>query len=286
MPSREEIIDELEAFEVTLSNAKTKRSLGAVKTDLDTLLANVRALKTTVDESKLAKIEDFFHAVGKGAREAQKKLDTESEIYMQERPDFAPQTMFRVPKVSANLKLGMTNVSRESIDFFVYERTSEQREYLEQEISFDIVTAMPPPDALEDLSNLPLGQIVASNPADRKQVKERLEAERERQQGLPNGDKSIIWAIDRILDDGAFRRTLLFRPPEFDILVLIAPAGPIASAPPEKNCIQLLAPHDRDALWVARPIHERASPDMRPLIRALMPIAVRQEQLLKDLGRE
>src|SRR5690606_21269116 len=64
------------------------------------------------EEAEQPSIEQFFNAVASGLVEAQRKLDDRSERYLESlvgRQHLSP-TVFRLPKVSGEIKFGMTDV--------------------------------------------------------------------------------------------------------------------------------------------------------------------------------
>jgi len=235
-------------------------------------------------------IQEFFQAIGEGVRAAQQNLDDQSAAYIRNRPAFAPETVFRVPKVSANLRLGLTKVGTRGFNFIVINKAEETQE-VEQEISFEVVAAPPPPDALEAIADLPLGQIIASNPIDRNAARERLAQEAERQKqivvdsGGQNQDASDFAVVaDKILDGDAFRRVLVHRSGGRYVLVFV-PADRDPTRP-EVGVAILALPEfaDAEAAVVAKE-YAKAETRSRALLEVLIALADRQAELLTNLER-
>jgi len=236
-------------------------------------------------------IQEFFQAIGEGVRAAQQNLDDQSATYMHNRPAFAPETVFRVPKVSANLRLGLTSVGTRGFNFIVINKSEETRE-VEQEISFEVVAAPPPPDALEAIADLPLGQIVASNPIDRNAARDRLAEEAERQKQIvvdTNGENQAAsdFAVisDKLLDGDTFRRVLVHRSGGRYVLVFIpAERDP---ARPEVGIAILALPEVADAnAEVVAKEYTKADTRSRALLEVLIALGDRQAELLANLDRD
>lgn len=264
MPSRDELIEQLKDI-INVS-------------DLTDVRSRLNDLIKELESGKLATIDEFFTAVGRGMTNAQRKLDLESYDYITRgRPDFAPETMFRLPKATANLKLQLNSVTEQGIDFLVFERSNTTSQTIEQEISFEIVSVMPPPEAIADLSNLPLGQIVVTNADQRARVKAKL---KDVALDLPATDPLQVLASD----DG-FRRTLLFQSDELDVVIYL----PKATGNPERGALGYTSPKE-DRQWkqllnANNDKGPKSAIQARVFAHALVPIADAQEQALIALKR-
>ena len=256
---------------------KAGRNLDLIREYLET----AKPVEPDTDESQATSIEGFFNAVGTGVREAQESLDMQSIQYMRNSPAFAPETMFRVPKVSANLKLGMTYSEETGINFLVIKRGSETSRSMEQEISFDIVSAPPPPDTLEKYADLPIDPILVTSAIEREWVMERLKKEKKdgNHAGTPAGE--IIGAM---LQKDAFRRVLVIRGEKDWTLMLVEPPGkrlPPPGSPSKSASVLVLPVEQEDGVLKSLIANQR----MNHFYNLLFPIADKQTQLLTDLDR-
>ena len=108
-------------------------------------------LRDAVSKSKSRDIGDFFEAIGSGVIEAQRKLDQRSEEYVrsliptkEEGTDTAvtPQTatlpssasLFRIPRVSAELKCSLETTKGKSLNLIFYSDRNDVRELHQQTI--------------------------------------------------------------------------------------------------------------------------------------------------------
>jgi hypothetical protein len=93
---------------------------------------------------KPGQIQEFFAEVGRGVLAAQQLLDAHTRTYLAGRPP-APG-MFRMPKVTAELKLQASRKEQEGILWFFTQSTEAAQT---QTISFEIAAAPPPVELLE-----------------------------------------------------------------------------------------------------------------------------------------
>ena len=275
-------IDELSALigrlkSTSTSKQKAKNNLELIRKQLESGVTT-EAAKPGLDEPQATSIEGFFSAVGTGVREAQESLDLQSVQYIRNRPSFAPETMFRVPKVSANLKLGMTYSEETGINFLVIKRGSETSRTMEQEISFDIVSAPLPPDSLEGFAELPIDPILITNVIEREQVKRRLDQEKK---GKTHTGTDAGKVIDDMLLKDAFRRVLVIRGDKNWTLLLVDPPEKRTPPPSSSASILVLPVDPKDGVPKSLIANQR----MNHFYTLLFPIVDTQNQLLTDLGR-
>ena len=255
-----------------------KKNLEKIKKQLEAGVVS-ESIDSGSEEPQATSIDSFFSAVGSGVREAQTKLDLQSFEYMRNRPAFAPETMFRMPKVSANLKLGMTYSKESGFNFLVIKKSSETSQTIEQEISFDIVSAPPPPNTMEGFAQLPIDPVLITNAVERDLVKQRLTAEKSvaGQAGTEAGK-----VIGEMLKKDAFRRVLVFRDHERWTLMLISPPAERVPNKPNESAAFLLLPYEKGAdSPKALPFNHR----MAHFYSLLFPIADKQNEFLTDLDR-
>lgn len=209
---------------------------------------------TTISEQG-RNIEQFFEAIGEGARNAQKSLDEQSEKYLLERPDFAPATTFRIPKVSANLKLAMNQIDSKKVGFVVVNKKSETQRLFEQEISFDIVAAPPPPESMASLDDLPLGIPILSSETERNTLWGLANAIKARIGKISQGSRtqvqkdnlSALEVITNVEDQDAFsasfRRTLVLSAGERLVMVCFEAKERRISQHPQRGIAIVNIPH-------------------------------------------
>lgn len=255
-----------------------RENLKKIEIQLETRPASESA-ELSSDESQATSIGDFFNAVGSGVRDAQETLDTQSFEYMRNRPSFAPETMFRMPKVSANLKLGMTYIEGKGFNFMVIKKSSETSQTIEQEISFDIVSAPPPPNTMEGFAELPIDPVLISSAVERDLVKQRLTAEKSVAANVGTDAGKVI---GEMLKKDVFRRVLIFRDHERWTLMLISPAAERVPNKPNESTAFLLLPYEKgEDSPKALPFNRR----MAHFYSLLFPIADKQDELLTALDR-
>jgi hypothetical protein len=257
-----------------------KNNLAKIKEYLDSE-ATTESVESASDESQSTSIEGFFNAVGTGVREAQESLDLQSVQYMRNRPSFAPETMFRVPKVSANLKLGMTYSKETGINFLVVKSGSKTSRTMEQEISFDIVSAPPPPGTLEKFAELPIDPILVTNAIERELVMERLKQEKK---SSTNTDSDVSEVIGNMLLGDASRRVLVIRGEKHWTLMLVKPPEnrePPPSSPNLSASFLVLPIEQKDGVPKTLKDNRR----MWHFYTLLFPIVDKQTRMLTDLDR-
>jgi hypothetical protein len=255
---------------------------------------NLKIVREYLEDKGSSNFQDFFQSLGEGIRVAQDSLDAQSEDYMRRRPAFAPETMFRIPKVSANLRLGIERKAGKAFDFVVIERTEESSNIVEQEISFDIIAAPPPPNALEAMADLPLGRVVVSNLVDREAAKERLKKELERQKGVIKEGQAAKKALkaaedfvaiaNDIFDDSHFRRTLVHRSDVKFVFAFVPPGYDVEK--PDVGVGLLVLPIDEQSDLPVEAVRFGGT-DIRSRIfsEILAPLSDRQSVMLAELGR-
>lgn len=127
-----------------------------------------------IPEVGLSDISDFFANVGRSVVSAQDQLDAESDRYNRRIRDQAddaliPPTNYRVPKATATFKFAMSSATSRGFNVFVASSETMQRRAAEQEVSFEIVAAQPPPEVMAKLARLPAepGSSLVRNSAER-----------------------------------------------------------------------------------------------------------------------
>ena len=105
-------------------------------------------------EGQVSEFGEFFAAVGDSVVRAQKKLDSESELYLEEirHKDHILPSVFRIPKVSAEIKFALQSVEARKINLLFYSIKEQSQEKHEQSVRFDIVAAPPPQEAVQRIA--------------------------------------------------------------------------------------------------------------------------------------
>ncbi|MFO0874582.1 MAG: hypothetical protein U0575_11515 [Phycisphaerales bacterium] len=128
--------------------------------------SDVGLLLAIEDHDSARPLRQFFEAVGAGAIAAQRRLDSESQAYLAEAAatGLVPPTMFRIPKVEAELSFAAESTTSSGFNIFVASRQNKDSESYRNSVKFEIVAAPPPmPVAKDHSSHFPaLAQLVLS----------------------------------------------------------------------------------------------------------------------------
>jgi hypothetical protein len=117
------------------------------------------AIADRLDGRQGAPIADFFEAIGNGLVEAQKRLDRSSASYVKgalgaaagpggSSGSLALPTLFRIPKVSAELKFALEKSGSSGFNVVFYSQRSDVRELHQQTVNIELVSVPLPPDYL------------------------------------------------------------------------------------------------------------------------------------------
>lgn len=155
-------------------------------------------LRDLTNKSQSGDIADFFDAIGSGVIGAQKRLDRASEEYVRSAlsassdvtEDGSPAldsipanaSMFRIPRVTAELKCSLETNHDKKLNLVFYSDRSDVRELHQQTISLEVVAVPVPPDYLNQLKT----RGIQPEPSE-----EEPEASEERQ-GSPSGSGAKI----------------------------------------------------------------------------------------------
>jgi len=123
-----------------------------------------RGVKPPLTEGKPVEFSDFFSSVGRSLVEAQKALDGHSETYLERirgRPHILP-SVFRIPKLSAEIKFALKEVKAEKINLIFYSTKDEAEKQHQQSVQFDIVS-VPPPQPQEMINLTPQVTLILSS---------------------------------------------------------------------------------------------------------------------------
>jgi hypothetical protein len=91
-------------------------------------------------------LESFFQQVSSSVIKAQQQLDMTSLSYAQElKGSPIPPSLFSIPKVSAEIKLGLKKGTGSNVLVTVFGKPEDTTNFSETTVSFDVVSAPPPP---------------------------------------------------------------------------------------------------------------------------------------------
>jgi hypothetical protein len=121
-------------------------------------------LRTPLYGTNTTDIGSFFSAIGSGVIDAQKQLDKASEQYIAQALQRSGQegsvatagappmaTMFRIPRVTAELKCSLETDHERNINLVFYSDRSDVRELHQQTVQLEVVSVPAPPDYLNYL---------------------------------------------------------------------------------------------------------------------------------------
>jgi hypothetical protein len=131
----------------------------AAATEARTLGKALAALHAALPEGALAAasgpeqattFREFFLAVGSGLVDAQKQLDVRSREYLGSvaSSQFLLPSVFRIPKLSAEMKFSLQNDGKEKFNVIFYGKESSSQSLNQQSVQFDVVSAPPPTPGL------------------------------------------------------------------------------------------------------------------------------------------
>ena len=104
----------------------------------------------------------FLEMISKSVVRAQEMLDGESERYIREakgRPHALP-SLFRMPKVTAQMKFGLDVSEGGGLNLLFYSRKHETTTRNEQAIEFEVISVPAPPDVLAKVESGVVGAVV------------------------------------------------------------------------------------------------------------------------------
>jgi len=117
----------------------------------------IRQIRKLLENVEIARQENstiaaFFDAVSDGVVNAQKALDLRSIAYNDPLPGsnaarVKPElpTLFRIPRVSAEIQFEISSVSSHGMNIFVAQSSSQTEERMQQKVTFEVVAVPPPP---------------------------------------------------------------------------------------------------------------------------------------------
>ena len=109
-----------------------------------------RQLVENEDKATETEFSDFLLNVGSSVVKAQKQLDRESEMYLKDasQKDHIVKSVFRIPRVTANIKFGMKRVKGNGFNIILAKKKNEEESSLDQGLDFEVVAVPPPPEIM------------------------------------------------------------------------------------------------------------------------------------------
>lgn len=106
-----------------------------------------------LDADTESDFSSFLTNVGGAVVDAQRQLDHESEKYLNEtaKKDHVLPSVFRIPKVSANIKFAMKKVDEKGFNIILAKKKNESEVSLNQGLDFEVVAVPPPPEVMAQL---------------------------------------------------------------------------------------------------------------------------------------
>jgi hypothetical protein len=178
MPTLKEATSQLNRAAVKLDTAAASQDPAAIKAAFDAFEEARERVAAALPWRESATIADFFRAIGTSVVDAQKKLDAASEEYARASlrlgsgggegaltgeggeaggaPPIA--TMFRIPRVSAELKFSVEKVQSKSLNVVLYSNRQDIKELHQQSVQVEVVAVPVPANYLNDLKSLPAPQ--------------------------------------------------------------------------------------------------------------------------------
>lgn len=145
-----------------------------------TLSAGESEVEGSGEDAEKAELEEFFVQVGRSLVSAQQQLDQRSQEYMaqltQGGADPSMATLYRIPKVSAELKFGLEKVSKKGINLLIHRQGTQSSILNQQSVSFEIAAIPAPPGALAAVRQRAPQMQLLLDPEARRQILEALAA--------------------------------------------------------------------------------------------------------------
>lgn len=142
------------------ATALTQREINELIVKIETLKTSLRGssnLERASESESISKISlsDFFSNVGSSVIEAQHSLDKEiasRRIHDHLNPltRTIPRAMYRIPRVSAEINLGLDLSDSKKVNMFVFGKEYSEKESMQQKVSFEIVSVPPPVELIDE----------------------------------------------------------------------------------------------------------------------------------------
>ena len=208
----------LNEYMQSIGTAKAAKKLKQAKD------AMIKLEKMTPGAASPMQLENFFQMVGEGVVPAQQKLEDQSQQYLNTRPDFSLPSVFRIPKVGAEIQFAMETTETKGFNVFVYGSQDTRQQSQQHKVSFDIIAAPPPPDIMQQLetNGIRFGQVFVANTAERNEIRKIL-IDSVSAPASATGKK-----IKSLTSDVAFRKILILRGREYWFRLIPGKDGQLA----------------------------------------------------------
>jgi hypothetical protein len=90
-------------------------------------------------------LKELFANVSNSLIDAQKNLNESSLKYSAELDARLPQTLYGIPSVKAEMRVGFNKMETKGINLFLFTSSSQRQEFAESTVSFEVVGSPPPP---------------------------------------------------------------------------------------------------------------------------------------------
>lgn len=97
-------------------------------------------------DAKSTSFADFMQSIGQGIADAQEQLDVASKKYADSKPPMP--ALFRIPKLTAEMRFAINTEDKKGLGLVFYSKSEKAATEHQQSISFEIVSAPPPPELL------------------------------------------------------------------------------------------------------------------------------------------
>ena len=91
------------------------------------------------------KLQDLFATVSNSLIEAQKDLNDSSLQYASDLDPRLPQTLYGIPTVKAEMRVGFNEIRASGINLFLFTKSHQRQDFAESVVSFEVVGSPPPP---------------------------------------------------------------------------------------------------------------------------------------------
>ena len=162
------------------------------------------------------RISDFFESVGEGVVAAQERLDQRSKSYLATKPELALPALFRIPKASAEIHFAIEQTKTKKFSVLVYGASDTRQHQQQHKVSFDIISAPPPPEMLQQILIPKARDVFVTGPAERERIRERMIAYAHR----VGEDSQVGKHALGLAEEDTFRQLLILRSDVFWVLML------------------------------------------------------------------
>lgn len=156
IPALQALAEELRALElVAQAPHVTEFRAEDLRPQFDALRAKFDRLSELLPDARTTDFATFLRSIGESFVRAQQNLDAQSELYLRETAGQSHlfPTVFRIPKLTAEIKFALEKLSGQQLNLLFYQRKDEASSLHQQSLSFEIVAAPLPPEMQRQLTN-------------------------------------------------------------------------------------------------------------------------------------